>query len=77
MIAAPGLQSTGSIVVMPGLSCYTACGTFPDQRWRPYLVYQQVDSSPLSHQGTPHLWLLDCMFGIVLSRGEKLDQVNT
>ena len=39
--------------MMPGLSCYTSCGTFPDQRWNPCLVHWQVDSSPLSHQGTP------------------------
>ena len=39
--------------MMPGLSCYTSCGTFPDQRWNPCLVHWQVDSSPLSHQGIP------------------------
>ena len=28
---APRLQSTGSVVVIRGLSCPTACGTFPGQ----------------------------------------------
>ena len=27
----PGLQSTGSIIVVQGLSCSEACGIFPDQ----------------------------------------------
>ena len=30
-VAAPGLESTGSIVVGQGLSCSAACGIFLDQ----------------------------------------------
>lgn len=30
-LAVPRLSSTGSIVVVKGLSCYTACGIFSDQ----------------------------------------------
>ena len=29
------------------------CGIFPDQRPNPCLLHWQVDSSPLSHQGSP------------------------
>ena len=35
IIAAPGLWSTGSIVVAHGLSCPAACGIFPDQGSNP------------------------------------------
>ena len=31
--AAPGLQSTGSVVAAHGLSCSVACGMFSDQGW--------------------------------------------
>ena len=58
-IMVPGLFSAGSVVVVPGLSCSGACGTFPDQgsnlcplRWR-------VDSYPLGHQGNLSIWVLN------------------
>ena len=47
------LQSTGSEVVVHGLSCPAACGTFPQQRRNPRLLHWQTDSLPLSHQGSP------------------------
>ena len=31
VVAAPGLQSVGSVIVMDKLSCSEACGIFPDQ----------------------------------------------
>ena len=46
----------GSEVVEHGLSCSAACGIFPDQGWNPSLLcllYRQVNSSPLGHQGSP------------------------
>ena len=68
---APGLWSTGSVVVAHRLSCSEVCGVFPDQEWNPCLLHWQVDSLPLSHQGSPpslfwnlhsvarkHLWVL-------------------
>ena len=51
--AAPRLQSTGSAVVAHGLSCSAARGIFPDQGLNPCLLHWQVDSLPLSHQGSP------------------------
>ena len=56
--------STGSVVVAHGLSCSIARGIFPDQGFvtRVYLggkrlklcfLHWQVDSLPLSHQGSP------------------------
>ena len=50
-VASP-LQSTGSVTVAPGLSCLAACGIFPDQGSHPCVLNWQVDSSPLSHQGS-------------------------
>ena len=56
-VVLPGLQCTGSTIVAPGLSCSSACGIFPDQGQNLCLLHWQVDSSPLSHQGSPK-WLL-------------------
>jgi len=53
--AAPGLSSTGLIVVVPGLSCCKACGIFLDQGWNPSLLHWQADSLPLSHQESPNV----------------------
>ena len=50
VVAVPGLYSTDSVVVAPGLSCSEACGIFPDQGWNPCLLQWEVDSLPLSHQ---------------------------
>ena len=52
------LQSMGSrvqpLVVAHGFSCSGACGIFLDQELNPCLLHWQVDSYPLSHQGSPH-----------------------
>ena len=48
----PGLQSTGSAVVVHGLRRSVACGIFPDQELNLCLLYWQTDSLPLSHQGS-------------------------
>ena len=42
-----GLLSTGSVVVAHGLSCYAACGIFPDQGSNPCPLHWQTDSQPL------------------------------
>ena len=42
-------QSTGSVVVMHGLSCPTACGILPNETMSSALI---VDSLSLSHQGS-------------------------
>ena len=57
VVAAPRLQSTGSVVVGCGLSCSLAYGIFPDQGSNPCLPHWQVDSLPLSHQGNPETCL--------------------
>ena len=48
------LWSTGSEVVVHRLSCSAECGIFPYWGWNPCLLHGQVDSWPLSHQGSPH-----------------------
>ena len=53
VVAACGLQSTGSGVVWYVLSCSEACGLFPGQGLNSYLLHWQVDSLPLNHQGSP------------------------
>ena len=55
------LWSTGSIVVVHRLSCSTTCGIFLDQGQNPCLRHWQVDSLPLSHQGTS----LVCLFNFL------------
>ena len=56
VVAASGLWSTGSIVVVHGISCSAACEIFLDQGSNPCLLHWQVDSLPLSLQ--PQYWLL-------------------
>ena len=46
------LQSTGSVVVLNGLSCSSVCGIFLDQGWNPCPLHWQVNSLPLSHRGS-------------------------
>ena len=45
-------RNMGSEVVVLGLSCSAACGIFPDQGSNPCPLHWQVDSLPLSHQGS-------------------------
>ena len=47
-VAAPGLSSTGLVVVAQRLSYSMECGTFPDQELNLCLLHWQADSSPLS-----------------------------
>ena len=47
----PQALSTGSVVVVLGLSCSPARGIFPDQGLNLCLLHWQADSLPLSHQG--------------------------
>ena len=42
VVAARGLSSTGSVVVVHGLGCSTACGLFSDQGSNLYLLHWQV-----------------------------------
>ena len=60
VVAARGLSSCNSqalehrlIVVVHWLSSSEACGIFPDQGSNPCLLHWQVDSLPLSPQGSP------------------------
>ena len=48
-----GVLEHNSIVVAHGLSCPTASGIFPNQGLSPCLLHWQVDSLPLSCQGSP------------------------
>ena len=50
VVSAPGI---GSAVVVHRLSCSAACEIFLDQALNPCLLHWQVDSLPLSHQGSP------------------------
>ena len=51
-------RRAGSVVVAHGPSCSAACGIFPDQGSNPCPLHWQVDSQPLSHQGSPILLFL-------------------
>ena len=52
-VVVPRLESTGSIVVVHGLSCSTLRGIFPDKGLNLCLPQWQADSLPLSHLGSP------------------------
>ena len=49
------LQSSGSVAVLHGLNCSSACGIFPDQESNLCPLHWQTDSYPLHHQGSPAL----------------------
>ena len=51
------LWSTGSVVVAHRLSCSAARRIFLDLGLNPCLLHWQVDSLPLSHQGSPSIFL--------------------
>ena len=53
VVVACGIQSTSSIVVAHGLSCFMACRILSDQGSNPCLLHWQVDSLPQSHQEVP------------------------
>ena len=53
VVMGPGLWSTGLIVVVRELSCSMACGSFLDQGSNLRLLHWQVDSLPVSRQGSP------------------------
>ena len=57
VVAAPLAESTGSIAVVPRLSCFAACGIFPDQGAGSCLLHGQVDFLPLSYQGSPSMYI--------------------
>ena len=58
IVAAPRLQSAGSIIVAHGLSCSTACGIFRTQGSNLCLLHWEAYSLHLSHQWNPlkHIW---------------------
>ena len=53
LLQSTGSRHTGPVVVVHRFSCFTACGIFPDQGWNPGLLHWQVESLPVSHQGSP------------------------
>ena len=67
VVAAWGLQSTGSVAVAHGVSCPTACGIFLDQGSNSCLLHWQADSLPLSHQGSPPYVLVKVLVISVVS----------
>ena len=68
VVVAPGLQSTGLVLVAHEYSCSVACGVFPDQGSNPSLLHWQADALPLSYQGSPGLRFL----GVFLNLSIKL-----
>ena len=60
------LQSAGSAVVVHRLGCSAACGILQDQESNLHLLHWQMDSPPLSHQGSP----FPCFYKFVLLPGE-------
>ena len=50
VVTAPGLQSTGLVILVNGVSCPQACGIFPDKGSNLCVLHWQEDSLPLSHQ---------------------------
>ena len=73
VVAAPRLQSTGLIFVVPRLNCSMACGIFLDQGSNcPCFLHWQVDSLPLTHQGSSLLYSFETN-----SRKSIISTINT
>ena len=53
LAVAPRLQSAGSVVVVHGLSCPEAYGTFWDQGAKLCPLHCKADSQPLDYQEVP------------------------
>ena len=52
---AQALGLLGSVAVVQGLGCHTACGIFLEPEWNPCPQHWQVDSQPLDHHRSPAL----------------------
>ena len=52
-----GSRRAGSVAVAHGPSCSAACGILPDQGSNPCPLLWQVDSQPVRHQGSPHMYI--------------------
>ena len=68
----PALWGAGSAAVAHGVCCSTARGIFLDQGSNPCLLHWQVDSSPLSHHGSPvvfYVWRKYSLTWIYLEKG--------
>ena len=58
LVVVSRLQSTGSVFVVYGLSCFTACGIFPDLGSSLCPLHWQVDYYALHHRGSPWFSLI-------------------
>ena len=56
LLRSTGSRRAGSVVVVHGSGCSTACGIFPDQGSNPCPLHWQADSQPLHHQGSPTIF---------------------
>ena len=70
VVLLPKLRSTGLIVGASGLSCPVACEIFLDQGPNLCPLHWQVDSSPLSHQGSP-TEIINVLFS--MATGKKIE----
>ena len=69
--AASGFLSPGSMVVAHWLCRSKACGIFLDQGSNSCRLPWQVDSLPLSHKGSPALYLWLVLYGIEVTNRKK------
>ena len=80
VVAVLELWSTGSVVMVLGLSCSAACGIFLDQRSNSCPLHWQADSLPPSHQGSPICSLLIlpqlCPTGLIVFVAHENTQVR-
>jgi len=66
IVVALGLESTASIVVAHGLSCFVSHGIFLDQGSNLCLLHAQEDFLPLSHQESPRTFLISFFYLFLL-----------
>ena len=69
-VAAPRLQSTGSVVAVHVLNCSVACGILLYQGSSPCLLHWQAGSLPVSHQGSPEVSLEIILYLVLVGAWE-------
>ena len=63
----PGLQSTGTIVMVHGLGCSKVNGIVSNLGLNLCLLHWQADSLPLSHQGSPQFIFSGNLYSVLRS----------
>ena len=63
----PGLQSTGTVVMVHGLGCSKVYGVVSNLGLNQCLLHREADSLPQSHQGSPQFIFSGNLYSVLRS----------